>query len=509
MVSVDGLRSTGGSQTCEWWPMASRLFLAFLTFGSALGCVVPLTDADASARPDDAGQPVVVVDSGASDRDSGSSDAGSSDAGTADAGIADGGETDAGAGDAGVAITVLADVTLDSGVRYQLLRLQRPAQAATYAQWLPPPDGGVRPVVVLTQPYDGIDWTGEAVDTRWAALGTGFHPDVDGPDFDGGDLAYAPMTPAQAAENATLWRLHGFGVLFLYGRFYAGGDVQNDIDDTAVGFDFLGQSSQVDRARIGILGASWGGFEALYGAAAARPDVRPSAGVALAPLSDFMTERAYITQVLPGRYTQASSRSASASFFDPYLRRLAATTRRAGFAGLTAADLASQLQTPFLLIHEDWDTLVSFEQSLTLVALAPERFAPLWLLHAGPPSPWDQALNTHGPLFQQLYASTLTFAWSFLLTRLSDPGQSVLVPWDAPSFRQLLQLMHDRQAEGKDVRFFAHRLLELTDSRVRTYELSTQIITGGASTVAAEVNAVWGTRLSASTIAAALDGGLP
>ena len=51
----------------------------------------------------------------------------------------------------------------------QLLRLTNAAGGDTYAQWVPPPGAQRAPVMVLAMPYEGIDWTGEAVDQCWAA----------------------------------------------------------------------------------------------------------------------------------------------------------------------------------------------------------------------------------------------------------------------------------------------------------------------------------------------------
>jgi dienelactone hydrolase len=428
----------------------------------------------------------------------------------------DAGALDAGAADAGhFQATVLQTLTLDSGVTFELLRLEKPGQAASYARWFPPPvdDGGVQPVVVMTQPYDGIDWTGEAVDARWAQQGAGLFPDVDGPGYDGGgqSIVYTPQTHETAASDAFLWRLHGFGVLMVYGRYYAGGDVQNDLDDMTVGFDFLAQVPTVDRAHLGIIGGSWGGFEALYGAAYARPDVRPTVGVALYPLSDFQTEVQWVTQTLPARYQTADARAKSQTFFDPYLRRLAPTVaRNGGYAGLTGADLVSRITAPFLLLHEDWDTLVAFEESQALVSLAADRFAPLWLLHAAPPAPWDQTVNQHGQLLTSLGGTTdFTFVWAYLLGHLGRAGQPLFVPWDAPNFRALMTLMHDRQAEGKDVRFFAQRLSDLCDPRIITYEMTSGATATGAATVSAELDAVWGTHTTEATVRQTLAQGLP
>jgi len=453
-----------------------RLARSGLLLLTLAACASEGRDLDAGARPDAGPRP----DAGAE--------------------LDGGGLPDAAPPDAGPAFeaTSLGVVVDDAGVRSERFRLRRGEGAAGYAQWYPPAtDGGTGPVLVLAQPYAGIDWTGEAVDERWAARGPGAFPDEDGPDFDSAlssNIGYDPLTIDEAGDQAFVWGFHGIGVLLLFGRFYAGGDVANDIEDMTLGFDFLATRDDVDPSRVGIMGGSWGGFEALYGAAYAREDLRPTVGVALYPVSDFEAERRFATQVLAGRYTQPSSREASVTFFEPYLRRIDATVaRNGGFAGLRAEDIASRITGDFLVVHEDWDTLVSFEQSTRLVELAPDRFEPLWLLHEGPPEPWDQALNTHGLLLGGPAGGGIyPFVWAHLLTHLGGAGQDLLVPWDPASFRALLELMRARQAEGKDLGFLAPRLAMLCDPRVSTFDLGAQVTAPGPETLAAELNAVWG-----------------
>lgn len=439
-----------------------------------------------------------------------SGDAGGSDANASDAALD--ASVDA---RAVLSVSVLRETTLDSGVYYQLLRLQQGDAAAGYAQWFPPPDGGVRPVVIATKPYDGIDWTGEAVDMRWAQQGKGLHPDVDGPRLsDGGaptnGIMYEPLAPDKA-DDAALYRLHNFGTLLLYGRYYAGGDVQNDIDDMTLGFEFLAQSPLVDRKRIGIFGGSWGGFEALYGAAYAREDMKPKAGVGLSPLSDFQREEDFVTRELPMLYTRAESDNASALFFEPYLRRMHATTaRRGSFDGLRAQDLVARIKSPFLLIHEDWDTLVSFDQSTKLVQLAPSVFKPLWVLHAAPPTSWDTVVNGHGPLlteFAQL--ASYTFLTAFLLTQLGDADQTLYAVWDTASMRRLFAHMHTLQRAGVNVGFFAQRLIELTDARITAIDFGSGVSLSGRAAVARELNMEWKTTFTPENVAAKLADGLP
>ncbi len=192
--------------------------------------------------------------------------------------------------------------------------------------------------------------TPETRSTR-AAQGPGAWPDVDSPDAGSspGDINYAPLTLAQAADETFVWHFHDFGVLLAYGRFYAGGDLSNERDDMIAAMAFLKSAQLVDRGHIGVIGTSWGGFEALMATAYAPPGVTPAATVATTPPSDFAEEYVYTTQTMPSRYVVAQNQMQCRAFFAPYLRRILATTHgsQSGAGNFTASPaLTSSHESP-------------------------------------------------------------------------------------------------------------------------------------------------------------------
>lgn len=467
----------------------------------------------------DGGTPEPLVDGGVSlpdaSTDGGNPDA-STDAGTPDE-SPDGGDPDAGTPELTVTVLSTGQATLEGEVwRYQLLRLEEAGKAPAYAQWFPPRNAGTWPVMVLTRPYDGIAWTGEAVDARWAARPNGLYLDDSEPNFDGGAhyIAYAQSTPETIASEASLYLRHDFGVLAIFGRFYAGGSIQNDRDDMLAGMRFLTQAEGVDRARIGIFGGSWGGFNALYAAADAPAEVRPKVGVALYPLSDFAHQLDYLDVTVPARVSDSAMRSNYETFFEPYSRRIFATTGGrpnapgADYSRWTAAHVASKLEVPFLVIHEDRDALVPYEQTQSLVAAAGGKVKPLYVLH-GAPADWNTSPLNHGPLVEA-YAGALTPLFlGHLLTELASPTQPIIVPYLQAHLRTWLQDVRDLKRQGLDMEAAAPRLRTLTDARVLMVEVSTGRVVSGAALMAEEVNAVWSTPYTAVTIRDALGVGLP
>ncbi|WP_163990753.1 alpha/beta hydrolase family protein [Pyxidicoccus caerfyrddinensis] len=417
-------------------------------------------------------------------------------------------------GDLGVTVLGTGQAVFGDQVwPYQLLRLQEPGKAPTYAQWFPPRQSGVSPTMMLTRPYDGISWSGEAVDAKWAARGTGLHPDDSEPHYHAGSssISYALAPPEYIAAEAFYYLFHDFGVLAVFGRFYAGGDIQNDRDDMHAGLRFLAQAPGVDRSRIGIHGGSWGGFEALYAAADAPAESRPRVGVALFPLSDFAREVDYLFNVLPTRVTDPAKLGQYATFFEPYLRRILATTGEPpgwDFSRWTREHLASKLSVPFLVLHEDWDTLVPVEQTQTLAALAGPRITPLYFQHWDPVD-WNSRDLSHGPLTATYWSVVETVSLGHLLTDLGRPTQFLIVPFTEQTLATWLWDVRVLQWIGRDVRAVAPLLRELMDPRVFLFEPSTSKVVAGADWVTAMVNALWGTQYTAAQLRDALSVGLP
>lgn len=461
------------------------------------GCGTPAPAPDSGATVDDSG---VVIDAGV------------------DAGAPDGGDE--------LVITLLdagALRTADGGEgwRYELYKVHRPSTAPSYVQWFPPAaDAGPTGVVVLTQPYDGVGWTDDPRDQKWAARAPGSYEDEDEPTYrpDAGleRITWGQVTsPDAIAASSALYGLHGLGVLAIYGRWYLGGSIENDIQDMVNGLLFLRGRADVDHSRIGIHGGSWGGFEAVYGTIYSPPDVRPKFVSALFPLTDFENEMLFLKYGL-ARFTNPTLRAQYATFFEPFTRRIRASA--GGWPGEPGADyrrydgaaVIARLDMPVLLPHEDWDTLVPYEQS-TALALARPNVEPVWYLHTNPqPADWNTLPPSHGPLFGQYgVLPSATFSYAFLLSRAIPAPKPIAVPYWQSNFRTFLTATRARQQEGKNISWLATRLREIGNGRCVVYDFDTNTSRAGAAWVASEVNAVWGTSFTAANIEAALANGMP
>ena len=378
-------------------------------------------------------------------------------------------------------------------------RVDRPDGGRTYVQWVASDQAGPRGAVLATLPYVGVDWTGEEVDTRWSQypIANGLHLDVDGPDFDGKSvIVYEKQSPTEVSAQGALHLVNGLSTLFVFGRFYAGGSVREYVEDMRAGTFFLAEQANVDRARIGVFGASWGGFEALYASAYADPRIRPTVTVAAFPPSDF-----------PSWSTHAQTRSEPASgILVPYVHRILVGVKGGDYTGLRATDLCAGLPKATFLLHDAHDNLVPVTQSQELARRcgADTLFWP----RSGALDPGD---GTHGPLRAEVPDAKVPTWYTYALVYLHShlvPAEQPLV--EAVQERALVaQLTNLRAAQlrGEDVSYAAPRLRELL--RPSFLDFESNAVSTGRELVARAVNAAWATSFTKDTVTAGLVGGLP
>ncbi|MDQ3366741.1 MAG: prolyl oligopeptidase family serine peptidase [Myxococcota bacterium] len=409
---------------------------------------------------------------------------------------------DAGAPDAAIrdyrAEVVRELVFEDAGRRFpvQLVRIGRPDGATTYVQWIRSDVPGPRPAVLETDPYGGIDWSGEEVDARWARRAPGSYPDDDGPGGAGARLSYQLVSPQAANEAARPHLLNGLSTVRVFGRFYAGGSARDDIEDMKAGMWFLAEQPDVDRTRIGTFGGSWGGFESLYASAQGDRRVAPRVTVAMFPLHDLAAwTRFVLTRAEPVR-----------SLIDGHLQRVHAATGGADgdFTGWSTAELCSGLPADTLVLHDELDNLVPLSQSEHLLETCGADH--VYWRRGTAADPGDA---THGPLLAEpTFPSIYTFAYAYLHLRLVASG-SVLGFVAPAALRAYLATVRAAQQRNAPIDGVAARLRELCTARLTVIDVESGVTVTGATVVAAAVNAIWGTAYTAATIDAALATGVP
>jgi len=404
---------------------------------------------------------------------------------------------------------------------YQNLRLPNQTGGYAYAQYFQANGTGPHPVIVMTKPYAGIDWTEEAVDNLWADqynayINAGNTPpmcaqDIFGPDYNSATsspICYTLSTTQQTADQTFMYLFNNYSVLVVYGRFYAGGDVENDIEDMVAGLRYLGTQSEIDQNQVGIIGGSWGGFEVLYAALNAPVDVRPTVAVPIFPVSDFAGLINFINLELPGlvsvpiltQYTQ---------FYDPFLRRFYASTGQppnTDYNGYTISDLshlAAAANIPMLIPHDDGDTILPARFSNNFANANSTLVEGFWYKRLDN-APWDTVVAKHGQIENSiLVPAHYTFTSTYLYSRLNNAENNLYIPYAAQDMQIFFNDIRTYQLESRDVNWLTPRLIEMCDTNFSMYDLTPGSFTpimSGADFVTQSLNTVWGTTLTAANV---------
>jgi hypothetical protein len=425
--------------------------------------------------------------------------------------MADAGGEDAGAPEGWRFETIETRTVTVEGMSFEaeLLRTLRPDGGVSYLLYLPVAAPNA-PLVVMTEPYAGVDWTGEEVDARWAARGDGLHDDDDAPSWDGDDqISYGAQSVEEAVGGSLLFLRQGVAVVRPYGRFYAGGDIADDVMDSVAPYRFaMSREGELDLSHMGAYGGSWGGFMALYGAAFAPEGAAPLSVVALAPPSDFADMWEWASG-LPSIYPTPDE---AERFFSPYLRRIEAGAggppSSGDYSPFSWEAVCAGLRSEVIVPHDEWDVLVAVRQTEGLAERCPERILPMYW-YRQMPTDYAAVGLSHGPFDGAPGVTTaLTLPLTHLLLVLTGEAPVLTIADDLPLQGWLTTLREEQLAGGDPSEALPH-LLDLADARVTAYRSDGGEARSGAAAVADAVNAVWGTSYDEANVAAALEGGLP
>jgi len=379
---------------------------------------------------------------------------------------------------------------------YQLLRLEVTGKDPSFAQWMPQPGAAQAPAVMLTDPYGHIVWNGDLPPSSLDLI----------------------RSPEDVFNDAFVYLINGFSVLNVFGRFYTEGNIQNDVDDMVAGLQYLGRHEGVMQDRIAVSGGSWGGFEALWAAARAPRSAVPRVGVALFPVSDFEDLMNYVVNDIPATIVDPDKRFQYFNFFAPYVQRINGTAQAEGYGRWTRGYLLANLQTDFLVVHDQWDTLIPFGHSWDLVAQSGGRVHGLWFFKGS-----EVDLNAlpfgyaHGDLQAQdslgtpfSFPVSLTLSLAYLINGIALPDQVIFNGFDPDALAAFVQYLKTYKDGGVDMEWAAPRLLDLADDRVRLINMDTaNDVRFGDAETARILNEVWGTALDEDNVRSALAAGLP
>lgn len=362
--------------------------------------------------------------------------------------------------------SVLSNETYVDGATtytYQLIKSQSGSKDPTYMQWIPNASNTTAAAVIIYYPYEGIDWSGEAVDAKWAARGAGAHPDDDAPYYDSAtssNITYTPMPKLNAFSNASHFTINGMHALVVYGRFYAGKSIDSDIQSVVDAYRFLESKSTVDKNKIGIYSGSWGGIGVLFGSkvATASYNLKPKVISLAYPVSDPKQLYSYIDSI-PTLTANVAKQAEYSAFFDPYKRRINKATEAllglpTRYDNYTHTQLVSNDASTFI-IHDDWDTLVPVTATSNLVTAMTLADTYVYYQRHTTAIDFDTFLVNHSQTLQPIdFATALTWNYLFLVTELTDPANTRISLYSLSSFTAQFQHMVSMYYAGKNTTAF-------------------------------------------------------
>jgi acetyl esterase/lipase len=403
---------------------------------------------------------------------------------------------------------------IDRDLEATTLRAHRPDGGRSYLLFVRA-GAGPRPVVVMEQPYDAIDWTGEDVDARWAARGPGLHPDDEAPDYDGNDvIAYAaPVSISDAANQNAVHLLNGSSVVLAYARFYAGGDLEDDVLDASAPFHFVASRPEdFDTSRIAVFGGSWGGLMTLFGAARAPAGARPATLTPISPPSDLADIVRWATVDLPAVFPEPARAEA---FFSTYLRRIRHATGGDpddvpdAYARFSRQALCEGITGRVLVAHDDWDTLVPVRQTESFAAACPEHVSAVYW-HRPEPIDYVEAGLDHGLFGREPgFPTPFTFALARIALGNASSETALLAMGHQPAIETFLGTVREAQRTGSPTDYALAPMRDLLDPRLILFDPVLEMGVSSQEVTTAAINAVWGTTLTPAEARAALEMGFP
>jgi hypothetical protein len=207
---------------------------------------------------------------------------------------------------------------------------------------------------------------------------------------------------------------------------------------------------------------------------------------------------------------------------EPYARRVAVSawdpqSQEMDFSTLGTAFLRNNLSTEFLVLHDEWDTIVPVEHTLDLIgalAGAPAPAAAASRAFVVPrAAPIDYATFTvdHFPVKSPASFDdwgAMQFAYSYLIARLAAPAAPYWVNlYDGRELAALLLHLKSVKSLGRDIRSVVPRLVDLCREKSWLYNISSPSdgVLPGPVIVSAYVNSVFGLRTTPENVRTTLE----
>lgn len=272
------------------------------------------------------------------------------------------------------------------GFQFDRMQLSSPGQRNVYIEFLHAGAGTPKPTIVITFPYDGIDWSWETIDQNWALLpnattttintadiqAPGYNPNI--PDY----ITYHVIEPMHLVNESLYWLYSGFNVVGVYNRFYAGATFDVDAFDTAITLKYLSTHPEVNANSISVYGGSWGAMVGAFGVV--QSGVHVDSLVLATPLLDFPGTVNYYDTTLPTTIMSSTQKLLFANFWFPYKLRIegvmnsTSSQLKPTTTLLSAGNLATKLDAltnHIYMYADDWDSIIPDSLTKSFAASLP------------------------------------------------------------------------------------------------------------------------------------------
>lgn len=403
----------------------------------------------------------------------------------------------------------IQNYSLGGNLNYEtrLLKIEsNNSSTPVYAQFVKSCPSGQCPVVVISDPYSGISWSGETIDAQWcgrANATTGYSwSDENGPLYQVGSsigtLNYKCNSPQEAANIGGLFLLSEINIMIIYGRFYAGRTLDDYVNEFVRASESLNQISEVDINRVAFFGASLGGFITLN--SALRTNAKLKGLVVMSPLIDIGEQLDYI-ESLPSKVNANSSLlSRFQKFFDPYQRRVYGFTGGARLPSASTqyekfrpSSVSANLKVPTLLIEDDWDTLIPVAPAKQMADAIPSQVNKIWFQHATGIDyntfVMDHRQPGEGLTGNNTYPLYMLYLFDLLIPEVANPN----LYYDYNELTLAFSQFRQAQSRGQNIQWLRPLGLKFCRSGLSMIDLSSSGMTMSARAyLAGIVTNLWG-----------------
>ena len=350
------------------------------------------------------------------------------------------------------------------------------------------------PVVVVSMPYSGIDWSDDPLDLAWGAKDPGgsgvLTPDVNGPDYNpaSGDLiSYYNSSISDAVGLGGIFLNSGISAVMVYNRFYLGRKIDQYVQDFVHVLNHLQDFNTIDTTKIALIGGSLGGFIPLH--ASRKSILKPQVIVGITPLLDIQNEYSFMDTPENRITANPSLLETVQHVFHSYIRRMNGMT----LSQYTAEKLASENTiSKILVIHDTWDTLVPIEQWQSLKT---HRSIDSFIFQHATGINFNTFTIAHGqPSEGYADKSVYPIYMSYILSRLKAPSEPKIIYYFYNDFLIALIKVKEAQDRGQNISWLKNLKTDLCVENTTLKDISATIETlSGAQLVGGILLNVWNT----------------